>query len=118
MQKNRNKKKSTNNILIGTTTNKPNFSSVKIMSLLSCSSLCWRPYNQIANVDFLLITEASGGLHRARCFGGLQLLTSVWSVFSCRRFLLVWNGWVRQWCFQRKMFLFCFNSVFSILFWL
>ncbi|KAK2367610.1 hypothetical protein QL285_080875 [Trifolium repens] len=27
---------------------------------------------EIANVNFLLIPEASGGLHRARCFGGLQ----------------------------------------------
>jgi hypothetical protein len=31
-----------------------------------------QPRNQIANVNFLLIPEASGGLHRARCFGGLQ----------------------------------------------
>jgi hypothetical protein len=48
------------------------FFSVKTLSLLSFSSLRWQPRNQIANVDFLLIPETSGSLHRARCFGGLQ----------------------------------------------
>jgi hypothetical protein len=48
------------------------FLFVKTLSLLSFSSLRRQPRIQIVNVDFLLIPEAFGGLHRARCFGGLQ----------------------------------------------
>jgi hypothetical protein len=48
------------------------FFFVKTLSLLSFLSLRRQPCNQIANVDFLLIPDASGGFHRARCFGGLQ----------------------------------------------
>jgi hypothetical protein len=42
--------------------------SVKTLSMLSFPNFLWQPHNQIANVDFLLILEAFGGLHRARCW--------------------------------------------------
>ncbi|PNX62198.1 hypothetical protein L195_g061038, partial [Trifolium pratense] len=48
------------------------FLSVKTLWMLSFPSFLRQPRNQIANVNFLLIPEAFGGLHRARCFGGLQ----------------------------------------------
>jgi hypothetical protein len=47
---------------------------------------------------------------------GCSLLISVWSVFSCRHFLLVWNGWVRQWCFSAEDFSIVLHSVFYVLF--
>ncbi|PNY07822.1 hypothetical protein L195_g004328 [Trifolium pratense] len=46
--------------------------SVKTLSLLSFVSLRRQSRNQIANVDFLLIPDASSDLHRAGCVGGLQ----------------------------------------------
>jgi hypothetical protein len=51
------------------------------------SSFLQRLCNQIANVDLLLIPEASSGLHELDSLVGCSLLRSKWSEFSCRRLL-------------------------------
>jgi hypothetical protein len=65
------------------------FFSVKTLPLLSFLRLHQQLHNQIANVDSLPIPKASGGLHRTRCFGGLQFAQIcvecvLWSAFSLR----------------------------------
>ncbi|PNY12000.1 hypothetical protein L195_g008621 [Trifolium pratense] len=70
----------------------------------------------IAVSDSLLIPEAYGGLHYAKV--GCSLLRSMWSVFSCWRFLLVWKGLVSAMVFSMGDVSFLLHSRFNVPLWL
>jgi hypothetical protein len=67
------------------------FPSVKSASCFLFRILCRRSCNDSANVNYLLIPETFGGLHRAGCFGGL-VCWDLCGVCFCR--IVAWKSWV------------------------
>jgi hypothetical protein len=90
------------------------FPSVNVLSLLTFSKSLSHSCIQMANVDYLLIPEAFGGLHRAGCFGELQFAKIYVECVCCRRCCLEGTSSARLFSVGDVFMLLHFSSIVSL----